>query len=100
MILIDTEAWTVYHAEQGRELTGVLWIDTDKAEWCQYAEPLQALWGIGVSEIHRADRIEVDEAALRVTINLGKWPQLPPEVWNRRPVDAQRAWAAVLEFCK
>ena len=94
----DTD-WTVYHAQERRELRYVSWVDTESLEWCQYIEPVTYLWGIAVTEIRKADAMEIDEAARRVTINPGSWPEVPPPVWDRRPVDADRAMEAVRALC-
>jgi hypothetical protein len=90
-------AWTVYHAQERRTLQRVMWVDTDKAQWCEYTGV--TVWGILASEIHQADKIEVDEVTLRITINPGKWPEVPFEVHNRTPVDADRAMNAVRAMC-
>jgi hypothetical protein len=90
-------AWTVYHAQERRTLERVTWVDTDLAQWCEYSGV--TVWGILATEIHQAERIEVDTAALRITINPGPWPEIPFEVHNPRAVDAERCMAAVRAMC-
>jgi hypothetical protein len=93
----DSRPWTVYHAQERMVLSNVLWVDTEKAQWSQYTGV--SFWGVMATEIHQAERIEVDTAALRITINPGPWPEIPFEVHNPRAVDADRAMAAVRAMC-
>lgn len=93
----DHRAWDVYHAQERRRVLNVTWVDTERAEWRQYVGV--SIWGVLSTELHKAERIEVDVENLRITINPGPWPEVPVEVWNPIPVDADRAIAAVRAMC-
>lgn len=93
----DYRAWEVYHAQERRMLRNVLWVDDETAKWGEYAGLV--LSGVPLVRINQAERIVIDEAALRITVNPGEWPEIPPEVHNTRAVDSDRAMDAVRAMC-
>jgi hypothetical protein len=94
----DPRAWTVYHAQERRTIHNVLWVDTERAIWCEMAGV--SYFGTIVSKTHQVDKIEVNEQELRIVINPGVYPEIPFEVHNPRKVSADRAMDAVRQMSK
>lgn len=96
----DCRAWEVFHVDRGEILKDVIWADDETRQFARRRHVDG--WLVAVETVITAHRIVIVPSALRVLIYESAKnapPQVPPEIHNLVPVNADRCIAAVRAMC-
>jgi hypothetical protein len=98
----DGRHWKVVQGPLREPIRNVAWVDDDCNQWGSFSV---GAWGV-FEYTHCVDSIRIDEELLVIEIDCPllapkrKQPEIPPEVHNRRPINADTCIAAVRDLCR